>query len=263
MGLEDRFCPCCGKPNPFAKQHQAEMRKYRNSYEETRQEVLKKSRRFAAYGAKLTLLAILLAANLAAVILAVNAWDIGYSLREKRIAGEAPAHRENLEQFLSEGDYAGLAGYMQANDVSYAESFDDLSAVSRAASLYQSILTDLMDAGNRNEYRFREEYRAESCRYLAKNIQDLYNVEQSYSYRAERYLSEENLAHIGSIRRRVELLLQSTLGFTEEEAAEARDLSIQRLSERLAERIGALPAWSAEPSAVSYGGAFSGEEAAP
>ena len=240
MGLEDEFCPYCGKPNPYAKQHQQEIRKYQRSYRETQQEVLKKSRRFAAYAAKLTVLAALLAANLVVVILAVRAWDIGYSFREKKIEAESPIHRDAMEEFLAQGDYAGFAGYMSANGVSMAESLEEYSALYRVSSRYVSILTDLSAIANPEDFRFREEYRADNCAYLAKNIQDLYTVESEYVYRSEIYLSEDKQAHIDTVRHRVELLLASCLGFTEEEIRAIPAESKSVLTEVILEKVAAI-----------------------
>ena len=70
IGLEDKFCTYCGSPNPFAKQHQEQMRQYQQQFEKTRAEVEKKANRFAKIAVPMTIFAILLVAIGAAAIFA-------------------------------------------------------------------------------------------------------------------------------------------------------------------------------------------------
>ena len=36
LNIEDKFCPYCGRPNPFAQKHQEEMERYEKDYSETK-----------------------------------------------------------------------------------------------------------------------------------------------------------------------------------------------------------------------------------
>ena len=76
LNIEDRFCPYCGQPNPFAVKHQEEMDRYEKDYQETKEDVLEQSSRFNRHTVRITIIAVLVALIAVTCFLLAKADDI-------------------------------------------------------------------------------------------------------------------------------------------------------------------------------------------
>ena len=240
MGLEDLKCPYCGTPNPFAKKHQEDMRRFEKEFAATREEVVAANRKRAGRNTSLILILVLLLLDAGAVFFACVSSEIAFDIKERRIQSQAGRHLDNLLAFLDEGDYCSFCAYYSANSIYYAASgtaLDDYSAVQSAAGRYRWILQDLEKYISGNSYSFRKESLRRTCSYMAENITRLWNVEDDFSYNQERYLAPDKLSYIKDMQERVSLLLRTYAGLTEEEAGELGNLSQGRITEILEERL--------------------------
>ena len=60
IGLEDEYCPHCGKLNEQAATHIADMKHYEEDYEKTKESVVTKSAKFNARTGRMAVIAVLL-----------------------------------------------------------------------------------------------------------------------------------------------------------------------------------------------------------
>lgn len=61
LQIEDEICPYCKAPNPFAKKHREDMKKYNRAFEETRQDITSKASLITPRAVRLILIAVLMA----------------------------------------------------------------------------------------------------------------------------------------------------------------------------------------------------------
>jgi len=243
IGLEDVYCTYCGSPNPFAKQHQEQMRQYQQQFEETKAEVEKKANRFANIAVPLTILAILLAALIGAAIFAFSADDIGRTIRTRQTAANAKEYRSRIEKALDDGDY-GLIDYMYNTDdlylvtSSYSEYpvLMEYEMIFRACRYYASIYDVIGDWIMGQEYRFSDEWIDDTCEYLATDILNLYSIE-SKQWFDESCMTQEKLDQVHAIQERVTAMLITYIGFTREETEQIADQSETKLQRIFMERF--------------------------
>ena len=85
LNIEDKFCPYCGEPNPYATLHQKEMDKYKKDYQATKRDVLEQSSRFNRRTVKVTIIAIMVALIAAVMVLIFNVDNIRYWKEDRDI----------------------------------------------------------------------------------------------------------------------------------------------------------------------------------
>ena len=237
IGIEDKFCPYCGTENPFAKQHQRDMDRYERAFENVRRDVTEKSRQTARITGPVILFAILLLLNFGALIFVRSAWDIGYAIREKQMETRADEYRDQLMIYLEAGDYAGFAGYWNANSLYMCDALEDLHVVNSASSAYSTIRSDILRLSGFGSFELSEESRKDTIDYIADQVVRLYDLESEYSYQSEKYLTEANKQALADIRYETEVLLKVWCGLTEEEAARLGSLSSGSLRDLITERM--------------------------
>ncbi len=236
MGLEDKYCTYCGTPNMQALRHQADMEKYQQEYLKTQQDVMEKTGRLRRSGSWLVILVVLLIAMIASIILFARAWDIGYTLREKKLTKEMPHHKAVLEAYLEEGEYSQFYGYYSSNSLSLGDDYS-YEAVYRASRSYVNIIEIAASVHDPDNFRFQEKYRTENCEYLAEDLIRLFTVEEDLSYYADEALTEDKLAYVEDMRDRIRAVARTCFGLTEEEIDRIPELSKGKLGAMIGEGI--------------------------
>lgn len=238
MGLEDEFCSFCGEQNPYAKKHQADMKRYKTEFSKTQQDVYAKTRRFTSLTVPLVILFVLFVLNIGAAIFAGSAWNIGTKMAKNKISHNASHHRENMERLIEEGDYPGTASYYHANSLYFVDEFDEYDAVVAAADSYYSIYRMIVDQSGPRKYNFEPEYLPSTIRSVTNNLDMLFNVERDHEYHAEISLTEEKLAVIHDIQSQTKAILITYAGLTFEEAEDIPNMSASRQKEVLERSLG-------------------------
>lgn len=234
LGLEDEVCPFCGAPNTFAQKHQADMEHYERAFRKTQQEVSQKASRTASYMTPMILIAVMVLLNVAALAISHSSYRIADSIINRRITRNAAEHRENIEAYLEDGNYFGMSSYYDQNDLYYGDEFEEYDALVSAANDYYYIYSTLVD---KNDYSFSEDSIDSTIRSLCNNLQDLYDIENSYSYHKDTALTEDKMEYISDIRHQTEALFITYASLSADEAASLGDLSAKRQQELLKERL--------------------------
>ena len=229
MGLEDAFCPYCNTPNAMAAKHQSDMASYRQEYQRTKTSVLEKTSFVQAQGSWHVIVAVLLVGLVVGIILQVNAWDIGYGIREGNVEQSAAEDRAVMDAFLDQGDYGKFVGYYDANDISL-DNGNPNHALQRAAAAYTDILEYVAVVNNPADYSFRPDYISDTCGYLAEDIIKIYTIEQEYSYDLDRYLPADRRVYLEDIRNRTAVIAKAYFGLTDEDIAEIPNMSERKLA---------------------------------
>ena len=242
MGLEDKYCPYCGKINPYAKQHQEQMQQYQQKFEETRQDVEAKANRFAGIAAPMTVLAISAVIFLASIILAFNADEIARSSRVRELEAQEPELRARIELLLNDQDYLALNEMYNDENLymisgSYrSEALSDYDMIFRAASAYASLFEQLGNRTESSKYRFEPDHIEVYTSMIASSLVSLYTLEEKDYFEASCY-TKDKLAPVHDMQDQISALLIAYADFTPEEIRQIPDMSETLIQDLLTERL--------------------------
>ncbi len=236
LQIEDKVCPFCGKPNPFAKQHQKEMDRFSKKFEKTRADVLEQSARFNRRTVRITILAILVALCAVFAFLCVRADDIRYARQEKAVENNARSISAKIEDFMKEGDCSGLYRYLSVNRYSYSDALQEYDAVYSVAMYYDRFYENLMilNAKSRDSARYTYYKETELLENITNAIRRIRENMEENKYHPEMH-TEDKMAFMEGACEKVQAMLRGYLHLTEEEAAQIFTLTPARLNVMLEE----------------------------
>ena len=213
IGLEEKYCPFCGLPNEFARKHQEDMDRYEQEFQQTQSEVYQKTRHFTSLTVPLTVIFVLILLN---------------------IHSHLSKHQENIDTYIQNGDFCGLSYYYSQNSLYYEDAFDKYNALISASDSYRNIYRILVDTSSScNNYYFDSDEISHTITTLARDVHDIYNLEDNYSYNAEEYFTDETNAALTDLRTQTKAILVAYAGLTPEEAEALPDLSSRKQKEYL------------------------------
>ncbi len=150
LGIEDEYCPYCGKLNDQAAGHQAVMKEYRDEYEKTKSDVKVKSRLAGRTGRLVVIGAMLVVIAAMGVSIGVNS-DVENREQKKqnRVAKEVESKADSISATLKElednRDYLGMSYYSLNYRLRSEEKYSDYSRVFTAAIDYNAIYDDIIN----------------------------------------------------------------------------------------------------------------------
>ena len=229
--IEDRYCPYCGQPNPFAVQHQREMQRFSSEFRKTREDVLEQSSRLNRRTVRITILAVLVAACAVMAFLCVRADEIRWLKMERQAAAEAPKHRKVLEEMINERRYADLYFYMDQNRLSFSETFREYDAVYMTSMDYAMFYEDLMKlvVKSYDEKAYSYYTEEELLEYISRQILQMYTHMEEDGYHPEEY-TEDKKAYMADLAGTVQDLLIRYIHITEEEAEQLPGLTMAHVN---------------------------------
>lgn len=236
MGLEDAYCPYCGTRNAMAVQHQSDMAHYRDEYERTQEEVLRNTSFVQRHGSWLVILVILLVILMIGCGLFANAWDIGYSIREKNVESGMEVDKPVIESYLEQGDYGKFLGYYDANDINLVHD-NPYQGVRMAAGAYVDLIEHVGALNDPNSYSFKPERISDTCYYLAEDLNKIYTLEEEYSYYLDEYLPDSMRGYLDDIRERTGAIAITYFGLTKEDIEKIPSISKRKLAQMIEEGI--------------------------
>ena len=239
LQIEDQVCPFCGKPNPFARQHQKEMAKFSRRFEKTRADVLEDSARFNKKTVRITILAVLVALAAVFAFLCAKADDIRYDRQEREIERNAAAISRSIDAMMEARDYCGLYRYVSVNRYSYTDALRDYDAVISVSMYYDRFYEQLMmlNAKRQDPDNYKYYTVEELLENITSAIRRIHESMQENKYHPEMH-SVEKMAYMESACDTVKAMLQGYLNLTGDEAAQIFELSSARLNVMLEEAYG-------------------------
>lgn len=224
--LEGKFCPHCGRPNEEALQHAADMERYQDHFEETREAVYGVTKKFSGITARAVIIAVLTVAILIAYLLDDRAWSIQRWLLTMDANIHAKAYSNQLDRYLEEEDYLGFRYFCENHYIDgYDDKYQNYRPLIQAAYAYEAIYNSI-----NNLLTAEDDRGLGSCiseidygyeRFERNKLMDDYIMDDS---------TEETVRELCSpVFNRMELnlkiLLRVYLGFTEEEAESFGELN--------------------------------------
>ena len=231
LNIEDRFCPYCGQPNPFAVKHQEEMDRYEKDYQETKEDVLEQSSRFNRHTVRITIIAVLVALIAVTCFLLAKADDIRWWQMEKSVEAQAPEHREAIAEIMENRDYMSLYSYMSRNRITYTRSLKEFDAVYDTTSRYRMFYNNLMtlQAKKADEEKYRYYTESELLEDISRDIQALYEYMEPNDYNKEAYEGDK-MEYMEDLRDHMEAMVSGYFGLSPEEVREMRTMTVSRIN---------------------------------
>ena len=140
VGAEQLYCPNCGALNPFAKQHEQNMRRFKGEYAETEKEVSRFAQAVEGLGKKAAILvALIIGIIVTTIIASANYADPDEDKIARREAEKnIDAYCKEAEGLLENGEYVEFTSFLYAHELMnlMPEEIDHLRSVSYVAKEY-------------------------------------------------------------------------------------------------------------------------------
>lgn len=152
LSIENAFCPHCGKANPFYAAHREDMERYEDQFEKVKDQTIKKNERDTRKAVRITIIAVLTALILGAVIVLICMDDINYSIRKASNKRNAEKIVKNLEELEANQDYINFHIYYSGvYSGTYGTRIQEFVEVDNVA-FYYSTLVDRVASFISGEY---------------------------------------------------------------------------------------------------------------
>ena len=234
VGLEERFCSYCGRPNEQAQRHHQDMARFRKQYAATEAEVVDKAESYARAVPRIVIILVMLIASVAMWVISSNLYSYPESTRRRAAERNPQPVIEKLEGYLAERDYMSFASYCEFNDLrTYNSPFEDYSELRWCASYYQDFM---IQAENLFLQSDREKWIKYSASYDVQRLCQVLDDFLEYADRAERECGNDaHLACVKDMRSNVTDVLKVYLGVGEDEMEAFLALSENRKAARVEE----------------------------
>ncbi len=237
LNIEDRFCPYCGEPNPYAVKHQKEMDRFEKDYRETKKDVLEQSSRFNRHTVRITILAVLVALIALTAFMIAKADDIRWWQEERKVASQADLHSARIDELMEERNYDGVYAYMNRNRLTYSSSLRKYDAVYETSTNYKMFYDNLLSlqAKKHDSEKYRYYTEAELIEQASTNIFRIYESMEVNEYNEEAYTGER-MEYMEALRDRMEVMVSGYFGISLDEAKGMRTMSESRINVMLEDR---------------------------
>ena len=215
IGLEEKFCSWCGKPNEQALRHQEAMDRYQEAFRETEKTVEKKTKHVVRLLPRLIVILVLLVVSVVSVIVGSQAWELSDALRRRSAERNVAATRAELDSYLDQKDYKSFASYAEYYNIAFYNSpFSDYNYINTCAAEYTTILTRLEEIFlQRDREYWLKNLSSFDIRYLSSSVSEFFDTSERM---LNRDITEKDRLCIEDMRRTASGLLRVFLGLDEE-----------------------------------------------
>lgn len=236
--LEDKYCSYCGLPNDLATQHQKDMNRYQKKFNQTRFEVLNSTRNTKKKLASFLVLAVMVLLIIASYQFEDVSWRLGRYLTTRQIQSHKTKHLAALETIIADQDPLRFTEYYDRYSLYLSDDFDSYYAMKAISSSFENVFQYVSDRLSDPE-TYDKDFESRRLRTLASDLNDIFQIEDAYTYHQNLYFSEENLEYIHAVQDDTRAILITYLGLTEEEADTYVNLSSSRQYDLLERSVSA------------------------
>lgn len=225
--IDNEKCPYCNAPNPFYEAHRKDMKEYKKRYESTTKEVVDKTNRFTKKTVSITIISVLAALNIIAILVLVNMWNITYAISNNYNKKHANEYALLAAGYEESGDYLKLYALMSSKYAYYNGSpLAEYSLVQTASGNYSSIVQTfgyvLTDSYYGDEGTFAQK--------INSNLESLYKIDTEFKdakIKTGRYaVNHENA--VEDMINESNILISAYLGLDIEKVNGLRELSTSK-----------------------------------
>ena len=226
LTIDDAYCPYCGKPNSFAVKHRKQMQSFRNEYNDTKEEVIKKSNYFNGFTVKLTAIAILVALNVGVLLLLSHSWEIKNILLQNEVAKNLNAYTARLDSYEKNDQFMEFRQFFQGKDLTSADALEAYQNIYNVCSdysyFYIYFVSYLFDA----ETNFSS--KSDNIEFMCNQIEQIYNHSTQNKYDKPEEFSPTHTAAMQRTVAKMEVLVQVYFNLTDDEMEQFPSMSNAR-----------------------------------
>ncbi|MCI6242753.1 MAG: hypothetical protein MR646_05530 [Agathobacter sp.] len=227
LSLEDAFCLHCGHLNEDVRQYVAEMERYQDNFEDTREDVYTVTRKFSGITARAVIIAILTVLCLVFFLMSENWWSIRRSMIQAESKVQAQSYKEQMIQYLENEEYQDFVAFCNLHYIHYYEDdYAEYGPVMQAASYYEYTSNAIMNLTTSTSQDMMNTYISDLVEYYCF----CEKAEKMDEYQADTKLGDLSRKSIAQMDANIKAMLRAYLGFTEEEA---EDFLGMRKSEKM------------------------------
>lgn len=227
LQIEDERCPFCGNPNPFAKKHRQDMQHYRQEFQQTKQEVEKRTLHFNSFTARIAVVAVLLVMVLGMIYVIDDGPYYLWSSRVKKdVAKNAETYRSELEAMEEAGSWRKLYAFYDAKTLDSTRDFQDYTVLYYMIFDYKSILNEMTCFLGEDG-----EDAAAAASKIASRLDNFYKAAGRVTYESDYYddcYSAEHMASCARMQEELEAALSVYCRLTDEEISMLSDYSLTK-----------------------------------
>lgn len=237
MAIEDAKCPHCGKDNPYYEAHRVEMDNYARKYKRIENEVVETTTKYTRKTLVITVISLLTALILGCIFVLISMDDINYSRFLKKNAQNADKIAQRLEEYEQNADYITLADYYDSVPMRYSKNATtEYTAVYDMSAKYRSFVAQTVEVTSK---KLKSTDASDYAKRITSTLDMIYHVTNGDAIRAnypERYSGQHAVA-IEDIMDRINHLLVTYYGMTEEEAIGLKDMSETKMQSFLEDKL--------------------------
>lgn len=224
LHIEDEKCPHCGMENPYYKKHRADMGRYEKDYSEVKQHVYKKTGFFTGMTVKITIIAVLVALEMGALVFHHYSWDVRRAINKSDAKRNMDIYTEELDRLEQEGDFKRFAIFYELKNLGSVDEYEEYWKVYRMSSAYQYVYDDFVRLLCDDDYMDKDE----RIQNLCDNLEYMYEVAERNEYDEEEWYSEAHVQAMERMKEDVKAMLVAYGGLSKEEADNFENLSNAR-----------------------------------
>lgn len=224
LTIEDAFCPHCGKTNLYYEAHRKDMAEYMKSYNATKNKVEERTAKYTHKTLIITVISVLVALNLIAVLLLINIDDINYDRFRNSNVKHADKLASQMADLEAKGDYFGMVEFESAHPMrSYNTPMNEYFRLTEFINDYRFLHMIVMSIIDGDEQLLSTETAVRMNNYLS----DIYRIRyENYSNnRNDPLYSEEHIKTMETLIENTKALLDTYCGLTKEEADSILDVT--------------------------------------
>jgi len=228
ISIEHERCPFCDAANPFYEAHRKDMKEYKQNYESTKEQVMKKTNRVTGRAVYITAIVILsMLIILCLVMISVGRdlmWNIAYNIQESSNKKNANKYVEIVDELEENGDYIAFSEFMDKRYSYKSESpLLEYTAVKMAADYYVRIVDTFARAIDNGYYS----QPSEMAERINSSLEGIYNCRKEFDsnpYNKAMY-GEKHLKAVEDIISESHMLLEAYLGIDKETISALPEMS--------------------------------------
>lgn len=238
LNIEDKVCPYCGLPNPFAAEHQKEMEHFEREFEDTKTEVIQKTQKLGRRASKITVIAVLVALCAAMLVLLIKADDIYYWRLEKKQNARAAEISAEIEKLIAEDEYSKVGEYIRVHNLIWADMFREYENVYYSSEEYSRVYYYLNELVCREQMSYEYYTEEEIIENIAKEMFRIYEEVTPDQYSDKKNFTKEKKRYMEGLVKQAESMIQYVFGLSDEERDRMSSLSQSRLNVLLEDSYG-------------------------
>ena len=236
IGPEDLKCPYCGADNPFAIQHEKNMRGFDKKYADTEKELTGFAKATEGLGKKAAVLIVLIIGIIVtSVISSINYADPDEDKAAMRDSKKnASAYAEEADGFLERGEYMEYVSFLYAHELMHfpPEEFERFSKVRYVAGDYYECMLELEEMILRSDDPDYFDGLDTDIEIFCNQLKDYLEV---YEVQANSEKDEKYLGYMKDMDSELRAAMRVYFAMNEDELKEFMDMSQAKKAVRIRE----------------------------